>query len=122
MALRFATRPTTAGIVVVYAPQYDTYTAPDLERMFRRKGEVNLGHHFILHADGRMEAGIPLEYYAKGTYRRAKDCVYVMATSKKLNKKQSERLARLAADLNLEVVNDGNIDTKKPRYVWTGRR
>ena len=120
MAIKFAKRKETNGIAVVNACQYDAFSATELEQVFRRKGEVNLGFHFLLHEDGRLEAGIPLEQYARSTLRRARDCVYVLATSEKTNRKQRARLQRLADDLNLEVVDYGNNVTAEPRSKSKG--
>jgi len=120
--LKFAVRPATAGIVVVFDPTLNDMTAKEMDLMYRRKGELNLGYHFVLHANGRLEAGIPFEFYARSTLRRAHDCVYVLATSETLSEEQNTRLQRLCKDLELEVVSYGNLtDTGKKETLQVGK-
>lgn len=109
--LKLATRPETNGIALAFDKTLDGFTAQELDLHERRRGEVNLGYHFVLHKDGRIETGIPTWFYAKSTLRRWRDCLYVLVTSDKLNSVQKEKLDYLARELDLEVVENGSSNT-----------
>ena len=76
----------------------------DYENKMKGNGWFCLGYHFVLHENGVIEKGIPLEQYADPSLPEWKDSIYVIVMAITISDVQKFALRKLEADLKLPIV------------------
>lgn len=81
----------------------DDMPKDELEKKMKWQGWFCLGYHYVLHANGVFEEGIPIEQYADPSLPKWKDNIYVIVMTDEINDVQSCALNDLMVDLNLPI-------------------
>ena len=103
--LKFKEREETKGIRLHYV--LADIPMKDYERIVMRKGWFSIGYNLVLHADGTMEEGIPLEQCSDPFVEGWDDhiCVLVMGqTQGKMSQEQAIALEALKEHLQLPII------------------
>ena len=78
-------------------------STPDLERRMRWKGWFCLGYHYVLHENGTIDEGIPLDQYPDPSLPGWIDSLYIAVMCKQLNDAQKLSLSKLKKKLNIPI-------------------
>lgn len=102
--IKFLERETTDQIALLFKPEWEKLSVEEIEIEQKRKGNFNLGFHFILRKNGEIDEGIDHKIYGDVDVYGYKTSILVAVTSKALSKKQQGTLDNLKALYNLPVV------------------
>lgn len=80
----------------------------ELLREFLGKGQLNLGYHYILFQNGKLEKGIDFKHYACYKLQNIENSIYVLCFGKKVSAAQVAALERLADNLGLKLCLNQN--------------
>lgn len=103
--LKFKEREETKGIRLHYV--LADIPMEEYERIVMRKGWFSIGYNFVLHADGVMEEGIPIEQCSDPFVEGWDDhiCILVMGQPEgKVSKEQEIALEALTKHLKLPII------------------
>lgn len=77
--------------------------ADDYEKHMKWQGWFCLGYHYVLHTNGILETGIPLNQYADTSLPDWQNSIYVIVMSITINDAQKYTLEELSHKLNLPI-------------------
>lgn len=103
--INFKKREETNGIALSYTKA--DMPLKEYEKNVKCQGWFTVGYHYLLHANGSIEEGIPCEQYAEPPINHCQDCICVLVMGQndgKTNKIQESALNLLADELNLKII------------------
>ena len=103
--LTFKERDATTGLHLTY--NMADIPAAEYEKLVMRAGWFSIGFHYIIHPDGRAEAGLPITQHADPSIEGWQDkiCILLMGTPEgHLTARQRAAIDTIAREHNLTPI------------------